>query len=72
MTDNAGWFTTQFRVRRATHAYLAAQAANAGISITQAAGAILDAACRQGVTVGPAVVIPQPQDGGEVPGGTAR
>jgi len=48
-----GWFTTQLRVRGETHEYLAAQAKQAGLSITQAAGVILDYACRQGWEVGP-------------------
>lgn len=60
MTDRPGWFTTQLRVRRETHDYLAAQARESGISITQAAGVILDAACRQGWQIGPVVVTRQP------------
>jgi hypothetical protein len=60
MPDKPGWFTTQLRVRRDTHDYLVAQARDSGISITQAAGVILDAACRQGWQIGPVVVTRQP------------
>lgn len=60
MTDKPGWFTTQLRVRTATHDYLAGQAEQAGISITQAAGVILDCACRQGWEIGPVEVTRQP------------
>jgi hypothetical protein len=58
--DNPGWFTTQLRVRQETHDYLVAQARRSGISITQAAGAILEHACRQGWEIGPVVVVHQP------------
>ena len=60
MTDRPRWFTTQLRVRDETHDYLKAQAAASGISVTQAAGVILDAACRQGWVIGPVVVTRQP------------
>lgn len=63
MTDNParpGWFTTQLRVRRETHDYLAAQASRSGISITQAAGVILGHACREGWEIGPVTVTRQP------------
>jgi hypothetical protein len=56
MTDKDGWFTTQIRVRADTHEYLAEQARAAGISIGQTAGALLDYARRQGLTVGPLIV----------------
>jgi hypothetical protein len=55
-----GWFTTQLRVRKDTHDYLTAQARESGISITQAAGVILDYACRQGWQIGPVTVTRQP------------
>jgi hypothetical protein len=48
------------RVRTSTHAYLAAEAAKSGISITQAAGVILEHACREGWTIGPVVVTRPP------------
>ena len=60
MADKTGWFTTQLRVRQVTHDYLVTQAREAGISITQAAGVILDAACKQGWQIGPVVVTRQP------------
>ena len=60
MADKPRWFTTQLRVRAATHGYLAAQAKQAGISITQAAGVILDHACKEGWEIGPVVVTRQP------------
>lgn len=56
MTDKTRWFTTQIRVRADTHAYLKEQAKTAGISVGQAAGALLDYARRQELTVGPLVV----------------
>lgn len=63
MTDNParpGWFTTQLRVRQETHDYLAVQARSSGISITQAAGVILEYACREGWEIGPVTVTRQP------------
>jgi hypothetical protein len=60
VTDKPGWFTTQLRVRQETHDYLITQARQSGISITQAAGVILDYACRQGWEIGPVVVTRQP------------
>jgi len=60
MADTPGWFTTQLRVRTETHDYLITQAKQAGISITQAAGVILDDACRQDWEIGPVTVIRQP------------
>jgi hypothetical protein len=60
MTDTPRWVTTQLRVRGETHEYLAAQAKQAGISITQAAKVILDYACRQGWEIGPVTVTRQP------------
>jgi hypothetical protein len=54
------WFTTQFRVRQATHEYLKAQARANRISVTQAAGVILDHAARQGWEIGPVTVTRQP------------
>jgi hypothetical protein len=54
------WFTAQFRCREATHTYLKAQAREAGISVTQAAGIILDEACREGWEIGPVIVTRQP------------
>jgi hypothetical protein len=60
MTGKPRWFTTQLRVRGETHDYLAAQAKQAGISITQAAGVILEYACRQGWEIGPVMVTRQP------------
>lgn len=60
MDDRPGWFTTQLRVRRETHDYLVAQAKAAGISITQAAGVILESACREGWEIGPVTVTRQP------------
>jgi hypothetical protein len=56
MADKDGWFTTQIRVRADTHEYLVRQAKAAGISIGQTAGALLNYACRQGLTVGPMIV----------------
>jgi hypothetical protein len=52
MVDNTRWHTTQIRVRDDTHEYLKAQAKTAGISVTQVAGALLDHACKEGLTVG--------------------
>lgn len=60
MADSPGWVTTQFRVREGTHAYLAAQAEKAGISITQAAGLILEYARREGFDIGPVTITRQP------------
>jgi hypothetical protein len=54
------WFTAQFRCRETTHTYLKDQARAAGISVTQAAGVILDAACREGWQIGPVIVTRQP------------
>ena len=54
------WFTTQIRVRQATHEYLIAQAAEAGISIGQAAGVILEHAAREGWAIGRVIVTRQP------------
>jgi hypothetical protein len=54
------WFTTQIRVRQATHEYLIAQARANGISIGQAAGVILEYAARQGWEIGPVTVTRQP------------
>lgn len=59
-TGKPRWFTTQLRVRTETHEYLAAQARESGISITQAAGVILDFACKEGWQIGPVVVTRQP------------
>ena len=58
MTDK--WVTTQFRARAETHEWLAEQAKASGVSITQAAGAMLDWCCKQGLTLGPVVVTRQP------------
>lgn len=60
MTDTPGWVTAQLRVRTETHDYLTAQAKQAGISITQAAGVILEHACKEGWEIGPVVVRRQP------------
>jgi hypothetical protein len=60
MTDKTRWFTTQLRVRGETHEWLAAQARESGVSITQAAGAMLDWCCKQGLSLGPVVVTRQP------------
>lgn len=56
------WFTTQIRIREPVHEYLATEAKASGISITQAAGAILAAACSEGWTVGPVIVTRHPPD----------
>jgi hypothetical protein len=57
---DTGWFTTQLRVRTETHDYLVAQAKQAGISITQAAGVILEQARKEGWVIGPVIVTRQP------------
>jgi hypothetical protein len=58
-TSRPGWFTTQLRVRQATHDYLADQAQKSGISITQAAGVILEYACEQHWQIGRVAVVRQ-------------
>jgi hypothetical protein len=60
MTDKTRWVTTQFRARGETHDWLKAQAAEAGVSVTVAAGALLDWCCKQGMTLGPLVITKQP------------
>jgi hypothetical protein len=60
MADKPRWFTTQFRVREDTHEWLKAEAASAGISVTQAAGALIDYACKHGWQIGPVEIVRQP------------
>ena len=60
MADTPRWVTAQFRIRGETHDYLAGQAREAGISITQAAGVILDYAAREGWEIGRVIVTRQP------------
>lgn len=55
-----GWFTTQLRVRTETHDYLAREAAKSGISITQAAGVLLEHCRRENLEIGPVIVTTHP------------
>lgn len=57
------WNTTQVRVRDGTHDYLTQQAANAGVSITQVVGVLLDYCARSGLQILQAVApAPPPHD----------
>jgi hypothetical protein len=62
MADKPRWFTTQFRANQETHEYLKEQARRSGISVTQAAGVILDEARRQGWQIGPVIVTRHPAE----------
>jgi hypothetical protein len=62
MTDKYGWVTVQMRVRSDTHDYLTREAQESGISITQAAGVLLEHCRRENLKLGPVTVVRHPAE----------